>query len=95
METQCCYISKLTKIVNVQGKAQLGRGWGTPENPSCEGFTAQDLEKIDFSKMDLAGFYDDVYANMANVSKQSNHAIEGAVENIKKGSNEVKNYYDQ
>ena len=45
--------------------------------------------------MDLAGFYDDVYANMANVSKQSNHAIEGAVENIKKGSNEVKNYYDQ
>lgn len=95
METQCCYISKLTKIVNVQGKAQLGRGWGTPENPSCEGFTAQDLEKIDFSKMDLAGFYDDVYANMANVSKQSNHAIAGAVENIKKGSNEVKNYYDQ
>ena len=44
--------------------------------------------------MDLAGFDDDVYANMANVSKQSNHAIEGAVENIKRFKR-GKNYYDQ
>lgn len=95
MESQCCYISKLAKIVNVGGKEQLGRGWGSPENPSCEGFTAQELEKIDFSKLDLSGFYDDIYANMTNVSKQAEHAISGAVGNIEKGSNEVKNYYDQ
>ena len=75
----------------MQGKAQLGRGWGTPENPSCEGFTAQDLEKIDFSKWTLPVSMMTLRKYGPIVSKQSNHAIEGAVENIKKGSNEVKN----
>lgn len=53
----CCYISKLSKIINVEGRKQLGRGFGSPENPQCNGFTAQELEKLDFSKMDLSEFY--------------------------------------
>lgn len=95
VESQCCYISKLAKIVNVGGREQLGRDWGTPENPSCEGFTAQELESLDFSKLDLAEFYDEIYANMSNVAKQAGNAAAVAKKNVESGSNAVKNYYDQ
>ncbi|WP_233572902.1 conjugal transfer protein TraN [Neisseria weixii] len=95
VESQCCYISKLAKIVNVGGREQLGRDWGTPENPSCEGFTAQELESLDFSKLDLAEFYDEIYANMSNVAKQAGNAAAVAKKSVESGSNAVKNYYDQ
>ena len=65
--------------------------WGTPESPSCEGFTAQDLEKLDFSKLDLEEFYQDIYAKMENLTKQSNTAINKSKGNIAGGNN----YYDK
>ena len=95
IEVQCCYVSKLAKIVSIGGKAQLGRDFGSAKNPNCEGFTAQELEAIDFSKLDMSEFYADIVARMENVSKQGNAAIERAKENVKKGAQEVKNYYEQ
>lgn len=95
MESQCCYVSKLAKIINVGGKAQLKRSFGTPENPSCEGFTAQDLETLDFSKLDLSEFYNEIYAEMSNINVQTGNAAAAARKNIEKGTNaRVKNYYE-
>lgn len=51
-ETYCCYNSRLARIINQQGKAQLGAG----VNASCAGFTQAELSSIDFSKMDLTEF---------------------------------------
>lgn len=94
-EAQCCYVSKLAKIVNVGGKQQLGLTFGTPENLSCEGFTAQDMEKLDFSKLDLSEFYQEIYANMESVGKQTGNAATEAQKNIRQGQNlPVKNYYE-
>lgn len=56
----CCYNSKLAKIINVQGRAQLGMGWGDTENPSCNGFTADQLKQIDFSRIDFSEFIGEV-----------------------------------
>ncbi len=68
-EKYCCYNSKLAKMINVQGRAQVGKGWGgAPENPDCSGFTATELEKLDFSKMDLSEFYADLVKNVPDVS---------------------------
>ena len=95
VESQCCYVSKLAKIVNVGGKEQLGMSFGTPESPTCEGFTAQEMEQLDFSKLDLSEFYKEIYANMENVAKQAGNAAQGAATNINKGTNApVKNYYE-
>ena len=91
VESQCCYVSKLAKIINVGGKEQLQMTWGTPESPSCEGFTAQDLEKLDFSKLDLEEFYQDIYAKMENLTKQSNTTIDKSKGKIAGGNN----YYDK
>lgn len=59
-ERYACFNSRLARILNEQGRAQLGRGWGTPEHPDARGFTAEELAELDFSKMDLSEFVADV-----------------------------------
>lgn len=95
VESQCCYVSKLAKIINVGGKDQLQTGWGSAKNPTCEGFTAQELEKLDFSKLDMQEFYDEIYTNMNNLTKQSNTAVKNSQSRInKQGKSTQGNYYD-
>lgn len=55
--SKCCFNSKLARILNEQGRAQLGMGWGGAQNPSCSGFTVAQLQALNFSRMDLSEFY--------------------------------------
>lgn len=59
-ETYCCYNSRLARIINEQGKAQLG----TAVNTSCAGFTQAELSSIDFSRMDLTEFMAEIQSNI-------------------------------
>lgn len=59
-ETYCCFNSRLSRILNEQGRAQLGKGWGGPQSPDCSGFTLTQLQALDFSRMNLAEFYAEI-----------------------------------
>jgi conjugal transfer mating pair stabilization protein TraN len=59
-ESYCCFNSRLARILNEQGRAQLGRGWGGAESPDCSGFTVAQLQALDFSRMNLAEFYAEI-----------------------------------
>jgi hypothetical protein len=39
---------------------ELQRYWGTPQAPYCRGFTPEEFQALDFSKMDLSEYYADV-----------------------------------
>ncbi|MFA2965192.1 conjugal transfer protein TraN [Acinetobacter pittii] len=80
----CTFPSKLTRILVEQGRAQLGWGWGSPENPDCSGFTLQQIESLDFNKMDLSEFYNDVMDKANNGTTPSNA---DAVDRIKESLN--------
>lgn len=56
----CCYGTKLAKIVQEQGKRQLGLGFGSPEHPDCQGLTAEQLSNIDFSQIDFSEILSEV-----------------------------------
>lgn len=56
----CCFGSKFAKLLQEQGRPQLGLGFGTPECPDCRGFTADELSHIDFSKLDLTEITNDI-----------------------------------
>ena len=60
----CCFNTKLGRIIQEQGRPQLksfnARGWGTPKNPYCRGFTAEEFQALDFSKMDLSEYYAEI-----------------------------------
>jgi conjugal transfer mating pair stabilization protein TraN len=62
----CCFNTKLGRIIQEQGRPQLQSfntvGWGTPDNPFCRGFTPEEFQALDFSKMDLSEYYADIEA---------------------------------
>lgn len=67
--TYCCFNSKLGRIIHEQGRAQLtsfgpGGGWGSPEAAECRGFTPQEFQSLDFSKIDLSEYVAGVQAGI-------------------------------
>ena len=61
--TFCCFGTKLSRLIQEQGRAQLGIGWGDVKDPNCRGLTADELSRIDMSKMNLSELYEDVQKN--------------------------------
>ncbi|SMC28611.1 Type-1V conjugative transfer system mating pair stabilisation [Desulfacinum hydrothermale DSM 13146] len=49
----CCYKSPLARIIMQQIRPQLG-GFGSPKDPNCAGLTPQQLEQVDWSRVDLS-----------------------------------------
>lgn len=64
-QSYCCYGSKLVRILNEQGKAQLGMRWGTPKTPDCDGFLIAQFQQLDLSRMDFR----EVYAEFVDAVK--------------------------
>ena len=49
----CCFGSILARLVHEQGRPQIGRGWGSPDNPDCGGFAHGEFSALDFTQMNL------------------------------------------
>ena len=73
--TFCCFGTKLSRLLQEQGRRQLGIGWGDVEDPNCRGLTADELSRIDMSKMDLSELYEDVQKNFK--PKTKDHVAKG------------------
>lgn len=58
--TYCCFHSVLARIVQEQGRKQLGIDWGSPKSPNCRGLTPDEFQKIDFSKIDFSEWYSEI-----------------------------------
>ncbi|WP_172959771.1 conjugal transfer protein TraN [Thiomicrorhabdus aquaedulcis] len=52
---KCCFNSKLARIINEQGRKQLGLTM-----KDCNGFTIDQLQKLDWGKIDLSEFISDM-----------------------------------
>ena len=63
-KSYCQFDSKMTRIIQEQGKQQLGLGFGSKKDPDCSGFTPEQLQQVDFSTIDMSDFYEDLNANM-------------------------------
>lgn len=88
-QSHCCYNSKLARIVNEQGRPQIGKDWGDAKAPNCQGFTQAEFEKLDFAKMDLSEFIADIMASItlpdvSNVSKQIETKVNSYYQNSTK-----------
>ena len=65
--SKCCFNSVLSRLINEQGRTQLGKPWGDAEHPDCSGFTIAQLQSLDFAAMDLTEFYAAIVPNLPNV----------------------------
>lgn len=80
----CIFNSKLARIIHEQGRSQLQKfgssgGWGTPEGPNCEGFTPEEFQMLDFSRIDLSEFMGDINTKALNQVQQG---VQDAVTNF-------------
>jgi len=76
----CCFSSKLARIINEQGRPQIDKDWGSSKSPECKGFTPQEFEKLDFSKIDLSEYLDEIKEKFnTSVSKETQESIKDII----------------
>ncbi|MDE9429885.1 conjugal transfer protein TraN [Xenorhabdus bovienii] len=80
----CCFNSKLARIIHEQGRPQLSTigDFGTAKAPQCRGFTPDEFQSVDFSKIDLSEYIEDM-------TKNTTEQIKGQV------SDTIKDFYEK
>ncbi len=53
----CCFESKLSRILQEQGRKQLPKPWGKAKSEQCAGFTTDEFARLDLSEMDFSEVY--------------------------------------
>lgn len=64
-DAYCCFGSKLSRILQVEGRKQIGKAWGKPKDETCKGFTIEEFQRLDLSQMDFS----EVYAEFMDAAK--------------------------
>lgn len=50
----CQFPSRMAADVQIGGRKQFNRNFGSADSPNCTGFSPQEIQKIDFSKIDFS-----------------------------------------
>ncbi|WP_103727270.1 conjugal transfer protein TraN [Novosphingobium sp. HII-3] len=74
-KSYCCFESKLSRILQEQGRAQLGKTWGKPKEPDCKGFLIEEFQKLDLSQMDFTEVYSE-FIDAAKVPDEVQTSLE-------------------
>ncbi|WP_342637886.1 conjugal transfer protein TraN [Orientia tsutsugamushi] len=64
--TYCCFQSKLARIFQEEARKQLKIDFGTPECPKCRGLTVKELQKVDFTKINMDELFGDILTKAQN-----------------------------
>ncbi|MEF8731529.1 MAG: conjugal transfer protein TraN [Candidatus Accumulibacter meliphilus] len=89
-QSYCCFNSRLARLINEQGRGQIGKTWGSGRHPDCSGFTPAEFERLDFSQIDLGEFIAEVTASVRVPTASSiGQNVRGTVEQ------RVNSYYNR
>lgn len=78
----CCFGNMLEKVVQVEGRKQLGTNFGSGGSPNCKGLTLDEIQKLDFSKMDFSEFINELMVKFTGSYKTLNPGeIKDTIEN--------------
>ncbi|WP_369805540.1 conjugal transfer protein TraN [Sphingobium sp. EM0848] len=81
----CCFESKLSRILQEQGRPQINKPFGKPKNEQCEGFTVDEFSRLDLSVMDFT----DVYSDFMDAAK-----LPDEVQTVADIQQKIQGYYD-
>ena len=85
-KSYCCFNSKMARIIHEQGRPQLqafqpNGAWGVPELPNCRGFTPEEFQGLDFSRIDLSEYFADLQKELAGKIQGSQTTIMQNIQN--------------
>jgi conjugal transfer mating pair stabilization protein TraN len=69
-DVYCCFASKISRILQEQGRIQLNKPWGKPKTETCEGFSILEFQQLDLAAMDFS----EVYADFMEAAKLPDEA---------------------
>ena len=81
----CCFESKLSRILQEQGRPQINKPWGSAKKETCKGFTLDEFSRLDLSVMDFT----EVYAEFVDAAK-----LPDEIETSRQIQERIKAYYD-
>lgn len=81
----CCFESKLSRVLQEQGRVQLRKPWGSPKKEQCQGFTIDEFASLDLSVMDFT----EVYADFMDAAK-----LPDEVQTLSDIQDKIQAYYD-
>jgi hypothetical protein len=92
----CCFGNMLEKVVQVEGRKQLGINFGSGGDTNCRGLTLEEIQKLDFSKMDFSEFVDELLLKFAGKYKAPDQKeiasrIKNSMGDIRKYDNDPSN----
>jgi len=64
-DAYCCFESKLSRILQQQGRQQINKPWDAPKSETCKGFTLDEFSRLDLSVMNFS----EVYADFIDAAK--------------------------
>lgn len=56
----CAFEGSLARIVQVEGRKQIAKPWGSGKAPDCSGFTVEQFQQLDLSDVDFSEFTDEM-----------------------------------
>ena len=65
-QSYCTYGSMLARLFQEGARPQLGMTFGSPEDPSCSGVTADQLASVDFTKIDFTEYIEHLQVTTIN-----------------------------
>lgn len=82
----CCFESKLSRILQEQGRAQLPKPWDKPKTEQCLGFTLDEFARLDLSRMDFS----EVYAEFSDAAR-----LPDELQTSELIQQKIRDYYDR
>jgi len=69
-DAYCCFQSKISRILQEQGRPQIDKPWASPKDETCPGFTVYEFQKLDLAAIDFS----EVYAEFMEAAKLPDEA---------------------
>ena len=84
-KSYCCFNTKMARIIHEQGRPQLvsfgaDGGWGVPVSPNCRGFTPDEFQYLDFSRIDLSEYFEDIQKDLSTKIQGAQTTIQNKVQ---------------
>lgn len=80
----CCFGNMLNKVFQIEGRKQLGIGFGSGSSPDCRGLTLEEILRLDFERMDFSEFITEIKTGMRvpNIG-DIDARVKGSLPNVK------------
>ncbi len=69
-QSYCCFGSVLSRIIQQQGRNQIGLNLGSAENPNCRGLTVEEMQRLDFTQIDFTEYTQELTLDMKEISRE-------------------------